>query len=553
MADTIVQIKRSLTSNIPVTLKPGEFAYSSSEANSTGLTNGVLYIGGPTTDQNGNSTNKYVIGGTKYTNLLDVPAGTWTAGKTIVVNQDGKIDKIVTDNIEGPLNTGTNETRLVIGKPDTENQKIVIYDPYLENEEGEIVPVAQYIDELVKGGMITLVAGDGIADITNQNGTYTIALEPTGVTQGTYGSETKVPSFTVNQYGQITNIAEKTISTTMSVTNVEGDETATVNLISGKLIGADGLKVTQAAAGQAQIDVDETVVRTAGAQTINGAKTFGDTIPVTPVEQGLRDDETQLARLSVVQDEIIYTDASATGATIALGGIAKGEKLEDMTMKEIIDKLLHPYVATTNVRLSITPVNGGTFEVGDVKTLTGGTISWTAGSTQVTQAEILKGGSAVGTVAVDSGTSIACSFTDNQSVGSTAGTVTFSSRVKDDKGGKTIPGGSVSFTHVYPYYYGGRADIPAASGDITALSKMIQVKGTKKPSFNLNNEYMVFAYPAAYGNLKSITDPTGNDMTGSFTQTKIQVTGLDGTAQEYNVYTQNNRSTASGYVPSFNI
>ena len=553
MAVTIVQIKRSLTSNIPVTLKPGEFAYSSSEANSTGLTNGVLYIGGPTTDQNGNSTNKYVIGGTKYTNLLDVPAGKWTAGKTIVVNQDGKIDKIVTDELQGVYTEGTGETRLVIGGAETANQKVVIHDPYFKNEEGEIVPVAQYIDELVKGGMITLVAGDGIADITNENGTYTIALEPTGVTQGTYGSETKVPSFTVNQYGQLTHVEEKTISTTMSVTNVEGDETATVNLISGKLIGADGLKVTQAAEGQAQIDVDETVVRTAGAQTINGAKTFGDTIPVTPVEQALRDDETQLARLSTVQDEIIYTDASATGATIALGGIAKGEKLEDMTMKEIIDKLLHPYVATTNVRLSITPTNGGTFEVGDVKTLTGGTVSWVAGSTQVTQAEILKGGSAVGTVAVSSGTSIACSFTDNQSVGDTAGTVTFSSRVKDDKGGKTINGGSVSFTHVYPYYYGGRANIPAASGDITALSKMIQVKGTKKPSFNLNNEYMVFAYPSAYGNLKSITDPTGNDMTGSFTQTKIQVTGLDGTAQQYNVYTQNNRSTASGYVPSFNI
>lgn len=553
MADTIIQIKRSLGNAAPATLRPGEFAYSASEQDSNGATAGVLYIGGPTTNPQGYSTVQYKIGGTKYTNLLDVAPGTWTTGKTIVVGEKGKIDKIVTDNVEGLLNEDTHETRLVIGKPDTDNQKIVIYDPYFENTEGELVPLTQLIDEVVKAGVITLVAGDGIADITNQNGTYTIALEPTGVTANTYGSTTKIPQITVNQYGQLTNVTEQTISTTMNVSNVGGDVTGSVDLLNGKFVVGDGLAPDVGTSGQVTVAVDNTVVRTAGSQTINGAKTFGDTIPVTPVEQTLRDDETQLARLSVVQDEIIYTDASATGATIALGGIAKGEKLEDMTMKEIIDKLLHPYVATTSVRLSITPTNGGTFEVGDVKTLTGGTVSWTAGSTQVTQAEILKGGSAVGTVVVDSGTSIACSFTENQSVGNAAGTVTFSSRVKDDKGGKTINGGSVSFTHVYPYYYGGRANIPAASGDITALSKMIQAKGTKKPSFNLNNEYMVFAYPSAYGNLKSITDPTGNDMTGSFTQTKIQVTGLDGTAQEYNVYTQNNRSTATGYVPSFNI
>lgn len=277
MAETIVQIKRSLTSNAPENLKPGEFAYSSSEQGSTGLTNGVLYIGGPTTDPQGNSTTKYVIGGTKYTNLLDVTPGQWTASKTLIVGADGKIDKIVTNEINGVAG-GDGATQLVIGSADDENQKIIIYDPYFENAEGEVVPVSQYIEDLVKGGMINIVAGDGIADISNVEGTYTIALKPTGVSQGTYGSETKVPSFTINQYGQLTNIEEKTISTTMTVTNVEGDETATVNLVSGKLIAADGLKVTNSSEGQAQIDVDETVVRTTGTQTISGTKTF-DTAP----------------------------------------------------------------------------------------------------------------------------------------------------------------------------------------------------------------------------------------------------------------------------------
>lgn len=269
MAQSVIQIKRSLGNAAPGQLRPGEFAYSSAETGATGTTAGVLYIGGPSANSQGFATTNYVIGGTKYTSLLDVEAGKLTAGKTIVVDKDGGVD-----TIHGVKNTDTGETKLVIGLPDTENQKVVIHDPYVKNKTGEIIKLDQFIDQFVKDGVITLVAGDGIANITNQNGTYTIALEPTGAQAGIYGSETKVPSFTINRYGQITNIEEKTISTKMNVEDATGDVAGNVDLISGKLTIEDGLKLDVATLGTAKVAVDETVVRTAGDQTIAGAKTF---------------------------------------------------------------------------------------------------------------------------------------------------------------------------------------------------------------------------------------------------------------------------------------
>lgn len=553
MAQSVIQIKRSSGNTVPATLRPGEFAYSASETDSHGLTGGVLYIGGLETDGSGYSTNKYKIGGTAYTSILDVTAGQFTAGKVIQVGEDGKIDKIVADSIEGLKNSGTGETQLVIGDPNAENQKVVIHDPYVIGAEEQPVTLASYIDTLVKGGAITIVAGAGIHNITNENGTYTIALEPTGVTKGTYGSTTKIPRITVNEYGQLTQVEEQTISTSMAVSNADGSVNGTVDLLSGKLIGGDGLALDVDTSGQVGVSVDTTVVRTAGVQTINGAKTFGDTIPTVTPEQTLDSEGTQVTKLSTLKTEITYTDKSATGATVAVGGIAKGEKLSDMTFKEVIEKLLHPYVATTNVRLSMTPTNGGTFEVGDIKTLTGGTVSWTAGSTQVGTAEILKSGSPIGTATVSSGTSTAVTLDSEERVGSAAGTVSYSCRVKDNNNGKTINGGSVSFNHVYPFYYGVAASADAATGTaVASMTKVVQAKGSKTFAFTANNQVCVIAYPASYGNITKVLDQNNFDVTSTFVKKTDTVTGLDRTGQQYNIYT-NAASTLSGFKFTFSF
>ena len=59
---------------------------------------------------------------------------------------------------------------------------------------------------------------------------------------------------------------------------------------------------------------------------------------------------------------------------------------------------------------------------------------------------------------------------------------------------------------------------------------------------------MVFATPAANGVIKTITDPNGFNVTDTFTQTTVSITGLDGTAQQYYVYT-----SAPTTVSTFNM
>lgn len=552
MADTIIQIKRSLGSAAPATLRPGEFAYSASETDSTGATNGVLYIGGPTTDPQGYSTTKYQVGGTKFTNLLDVTPGTWTTGKSIIVGANGKIDKIVTDNVEGLLNNDTHETRLVIGKPDTENQKIVIYDPYLENEEGEIVPITQFIDEFVKAGVITLVAGDGIADITNQNGTYTIALEPTGVAANTYGSTTKIPQITVNQYGQLTKVTEQTISTTMNVSNVGGDVTGSVDLLSGKLVIGDGLQPDVGTPGQVGVAVDNTVVRTTGDQTIDGTKTFNK-LPLGVADQTAvkdADGSNELVKMDTMFGELV--NSTNPVATRTVGGINVNTDISNWTVKEILLEIIAAYQPTTNVRvLSVTDTDG-VFEVGDKKNITSVTVGWNKGSQQVTKAEVLRDGSPIGEAVVSSGTSVAVSTTTPE-IGGAAGTVSIATRVTDNAAKPTISGSGKSWTFVYPFYYGVAANADAVTGEAVAgMTKVVQTKGSKTFSYNANNQVCVIAYPSSYGNLRQIKDPNNFDVTGTFARKEVQVTGRDGTAQNYAVYT-NGASTLSGFKFTFNF
>lgn len=532
MAQSVIQIKRSLGNAAPGQLRPGEFAYSSAETGATGTTAGVLYIGGPSANSQGFATTNYVIGGTKYTSLLDVEAGKLTAGKAIVVDKDGGVD-----TIHGVKDTDTGETKLVIGLPDDDNQKVVIHDPYVKNKSGEIIKLDQFIDQFVKDGVITLVAGDGIANITNQNGTYTIALKPTGAQAGTYGSETKVPSFTINQYGQIINIEEKTISTKMNVEDATGDVAGNVDLISGKLTIEDGLKLDVATLGTAKVAVDETVVRTAGDQTIAGAKTFS-ALPIgTAAQTEIKSAEgsNELAKMDTMFKQIVNKKGKTTKSA---GGIPVGADLSNKTLLEIIGDMLYSYQATTNVRLTAANPSGGVFEAGTVKNITDATVAWNAGSTQVTKAEVLVGDVVKGTAQVSAGTSVKVTLDSPIEIGSTGvSTTTITGRVWDDEGKKSYSGGSISWTYVYPFYHG----VAPAAGEVTGemvkgMTKHIEAKGNKKWTFTANNQRCVFAYPASHGNIRQIFDTNNFDATLTFTKSTVQVTGLDGTAQNYNVY-----------------
>ena len=231
----------------------------------------------------------------------------------------------------------------------------------------------------------------------------------------------------------------------------------------------------------------------------------------------------------------------------ALGGIPAGADLNGLTVKEILNKLLYPYLAPT---IGITGVpNGGTFEKGDNQTITSVKVVVTKKSEKITKIEVLQGSNVLASKedsSIDNGGTF--NFTVSVPVKST--NVQLTGRVTDAQGTvKTATTGTFNF--VYPYYVGvcGENDT-IDEALIKGLEKRIEAKGQKAISYTVNQQRMIIAYPKSYGVIRRILDANSFDVTNTFTRTEIKITGLDGTSQSYYVYA-NNASTVSGFTMTF--
>lgn len=106
-------------------------------------------------------------------------------------------------------------------------------------------------------------------------------------------------------------------------------------------------------------------------------------------------------------------------------------------------------------------------------------------------------------------------------------------------------------TFVHPIYAGVVSVAAPNEAQVKALSKLVRAKGDTSHSFTSTGQRFAFAYPASYGNLRSITDPNGFETLGSYTATTINITGLDGAAVSYRVYTLNTVTTQTNFTNTF--
>lgn len=242
---------------------------------------------------------------------------------------------------------------------------------------------------------------------------------------------------------------------------------------------------------------------------------------------------------------LVYTNSTPT--VQAHGGIAAGETFDEVPITEMLTKILYPYVAPAVSATITSPSNGGVKEKGDTQNVTAIRVNVTKKSSNITKVEIFDGDSSLGskTDGVTNGGQF--DFTVDVDVDTNKG---FQAKVTD-AAGKTTTANTGSFNFVYPYYYGTVANAAAANeATIKGLTKDVVTKGNKTYTFNLNNNCACFAYPAAYGDLKSIKDPNNFEVLGTFAKSTVQITGLDGTPQNYNVYV-NEASTAAGFKFTF--
>jgi hypothetical protein len=220
MANTVIQLKYSEVTSAPTSLNVAEPAYSNSS--------GKLYIGRTTGAP-------IAIGGKYYTDIVDAATDANTVSTIVKRDASGIFSATaVRASLFGNANTASIwQTARTIG---------------------------------VSGDANGTVSIDGSA-----NANIPLTLGNSGVTAGGYGSVTQIPTFTVDSKGRITAAANVSISTSLLTAGDSGTDTVALATDTLTFKGGDGVTTNMVAANTTlMIDVDNTVIRTSGSQTISG-------------------------------------------------------------------------------------------------------------------------------------------------------------------------------------------------------------------------------------------------------------------------------------------
>jgi len=232
---SIVRIKRSEVSGNPGILGAGELAYSALADNGS---NGGdrLYIG-MGTETAGNAVNRIIIGGKRYTDLVDAATHLNTPSTILRRDSNGAVVVDITGNVTG---NATSATKWL-------NKRNL---------------------SLSGDGTATLSQIDGTANV---NAEFTLATVNT--TTGTFGSTTQIPVFTVNGKGLITEASTVDVATNLAISGDSG--TDTVSLLNDTLKYAGGTGVTTGVTNnQVTISIGQAVNTTSNVTfndvTVNG-------------------------------------------------------------------------------------------------------------------------------------------------------------------------------------------------------------------------------------------------------------------------------------------
>ena len=145
-------------------------------------------------------------------------------------------------------------------------------------------------------------------------------LAATGVTADTYGSSTAIPVITIDADGRITSASTQSISTTLSIAGDTGTDGIALGSDTLTFTGGDGI-TTAVGTNAVTIDVDSTVVRTSGDQTIAGNKTFSNNIIINGDLTVSGTTTTVNTETILLADNIITLNSNATGSATENAGI----------------------------------------------------------------------------------------------------------------------------------------------------------------------------------------------------------------------------------------
>jgi len=270
---SIVRIKRSEVSGNPAVLGAGELAYSALGDNGS---NGGdrLYIG-MGTETAGNAVNHVIIGGKRYTDMVDAATNLNTVSTLVKRDSNGDF-------------TARNITADLIGNSATTTKWLNARSLGLTGD-----------------ATATLVSVDGSANVSTA-----ITLATVNATVGSFGSATAIPVITVNAKGLVT--AASTISVATNLNIAGGTGTDAVSLLSDTLTFAGGTGITTAV-------TNNTVTFSVG-QAIN--TTSDVTFNNVTVSGTLSSDDITAANISIAGNASITGNLTVLGTTTTVNSTA---------------------------------------------------------------------------------------------------------------------------------------------------------------------------------------------------------------------------------------
>ena len=236
----------------------------------------------------------------------------------------------------------------------------------------------------------------------------------------------------------------------------------------------------------------------------------------------------------------------------SLGGIKEGTNISNLSVQDVLTKLLFPYIAPIVSASIVKNPNKSICEYGENITLTGINGNVTKKSDKITSVTFLDSTTILKqfTTNIENGGSFNYSFTTPIIISSNLSSTRFRMMVTDASG-NSIYANTSGITFCYPYYFGVIEENQEITSDLFKnFTKKIEIKGNKSNSYTTNNQCMVIAYPKSYGTLKKILDQNSFDVTNTFIKSEVNVTGLDKTSQVYYVYT-NNASSVTNFKITF--
>lgn len=212
------------------------------------------------------------------------------------------------------------------------------------------------------------------------------------------------------------------------------------------------------------------------------------------------------------------------------------EMFESLGLKDTLDKILQITYAPPAIVLSASPAQS-IREKGSVVASVDLTANTTKFSNPITGVTFYRGGVLIHTVASpDPDGLVNETYTDSTGF---SDTTSYTAKVTD--GTTEVTSNTVTYSYVYPYYYGAGAPSLTAA-QVAALTKDVisSSSNLNKAFTSLNGDVYYFAYPASYGALTSILDENGFETFADWTLRTENITGLDASAVSYLIYEFNN-------------